>query len=131
MWNNSKLRTFVLAERAVMATYDASKHFPEQHRVLASRIRDAAGTISINIVEGCARKAEADSRHFLQLAFRALEEVTGHVALAHRLGSLDPAVYQPLSAQLTEASHLLAGIIRTHELQGAVAQQLRQHAANR
>jgi four helix bundle protein len=66
--------------------------------------------MSANIIEGCGREVDAESREFLGLARQALQEVIAHVSCAHHMGLLDVVAQQTLLAELGEARHLLGEV---------------------
>lgn len=66
-----------------------------------------------NIVEGCARRSEADYVHFLDIAYASSREAEYQLSLAVRLGYLEADAYRELSGLCIETSKVLAGLLKS------------------
>ena len=114
MRDHPKLRPFELADQVALVTYRATPAFPrEEQSGLTSQMRRAAVSTASNIVEGCARQSERDYVHFLEVAYGSARELQYQASLAYRLGFLDEASHEPLSASLAETTKVLNGLIRS------------------
>ena len=83
MRDHSRLRAFQLADELTVQVYRATHAFPKEEQFgLTSQMRRAAVSMASNIVEGCARKSEADYLHFLDMAYASAREVEYQVGLA-------------------------------------------------
>jgi four helix bundle protein len=112
MRDHAKLRAFELADPLALTVYKLTATFPREEQFgLTSQMRRAAVSIPSNIVEGCARESRADYLRFLDIAFGSLRELEYQVSLAHRLAYLSD--YEPVAATITEASKVLAALIRS------------------
>ena len=112
MRDHTKLRAFELADQLALAIYKCTASFPREEQFgLTSQMRRAGVSIPSNIVEGCARDSTADYIRFLDIAFGSLRELEYQASLAHRLGYFSD--YEPLATLMTEASKVLAALIRS------------------
>ena len=97
----------------MLAVYAATKSFPREEMFeMTSQIRRAAVSIASNIVEGSARKSEADYLRFLDMAYASAREVEYQVGLAHRLGFLSVVPFQALNEKCGQTAKVLNGLIR-------------------
>ncbi len=108
------MRAFELADALVLSIYAATRSFPKEELFgLTSQIRRAAVSIASNIVEGCARKSQADLLRFIDMAFGSAREVEYQISIAARLGYLIDE-HRPLLEQHTnEIVKVLAGLQRS------------------
>ena len=89
MRDHTKLWTFELADALPIQVYRATAGFPSEEQFgLTSQMRRAAVSVASNIVEGCARRSEADYLRFLDMAYGSARELEYQASLAHRLGFL-------------------------------------------
>ena len=87
--DHRKLRVFAIADALAFAIYHATRSFPNEERYgLQSQLRRAAVSTVCNIVEGSARRSEAEYVHFLNVANGSTQEVWYLLDLTHRLGYL-------------------------------------------
>ncbi|MBN2304687.1 MAG: four helix bundle protein [Anaerolineae bacterium] len=113
MQDYRKLVVWQKAHEFVMAVYAASAAFPHDERYgLTSQTRRAAVSIPANIAEGCGRETNSELRRFLYIAMGSASEVDYHLLLAHDLTFIEPAVYQPLSDDLTVIRRMLNALIQ-------------------
>ena len=90
MRDHSKPKAFQLADELALLIYRATGSFPREELFgLRAQMRRAAVSVASNIVEGCARRTQADYLHFLDIAFGSLRELEYQVSLAHRFGYLN------------------------------------------
>lgn len=112
MRDHTKLKAFALADELVLAIYRATRAFPSEERFgLTSQLRRASLSTTSNIVEGCARRTEADYLRFLDIAHASAREVEYQLSVALRLGFLPPDTDLP--NQSAEVSKVLNGLIRS------------------
>ncbi|MFH1268393.1 MAG: four helix bundle protein [Planctomycetota bacterium] len=114
MRDHARLRAFQLADELALLVYQETSTFPREEVFgLRAQLRRSAVSVASNIVEGCARRTQADYLHFLDIAFGSFRELEYQVSLAHRLGYLKAAGYALLHAKCSETSKILAALIRS------------------
>jgi four helix bundle protein len=114
MRDHRKLKAFQLADELAVIVYQATRSFPREELFgLQAQMRRAAVSAASNIVEGCARRTQADYVHFLDMAFGSFRELEYQVSLAHRLGDLKKDAHELLHAKRVETSKVLAALIRS------------------
>ncbi len=114
MRDHTKLTAFHKADALALAVYQVTRSFPREEQFgLTSQMRRAAVSVASNIVEGCARRTEADYLHFLDMAFGSLRELSYQLSLAFRLGYQTQETYDPVRLQAEECSKVLAALIRS------------------
>jgi four helix bundle protein len=88
--DHRKLRVFALADKLVMDVYLTSTQFPASERFgLQVQIRRAAVSTVTNIVEGSARRTNAEYVHFLNVAAGSAAEARYLADLSGRLNFVE------------------------------------------
>jgi four helix bundle protein len=106
--DHRKLRVFHEADLLIIDIYRASKDFPPDERFgLRLQLRRAAVSIASNIVEGSARRTDAEYLNFLNVAMGSSAEVSYLLGLTYRLAFISTTVFQQLEER---ANHLTAGL---------------------
>lgn len=110
MRDHRKLRAWDLADQLALAVYRESRSFPADERfALSAQLRRSAVSVASNIVEGCARRSEADFLRFLDIAYGSARELEYQISVAQRLDMLSSS--SELSAMSIELSKVLFGLI--------------------
>jgi four helix bundle protein len=111
---SSQAAAFELADTLVVSIYSATRSFPRDEQFgLTSQIRRAAVSIASNVVEGCARRSQADYVRFLDMPFAAAREVEYQLTIAERLGYLSDESGKDLSHRANEAVKVLGALVRS------------------
>jgi four helix bundle protein len=87
MRDHTKLEVFSKADQLLLATYRLTADFPKSEAFgLTSQMRRAAVSAASNIVEGCARRTEAEFLRFIDTATGSAKELGYQLDTAERLG---------------------------------------------
>jgi four helix bundle protein len=113
-----KIKAWELADRSAVEVYRITRHFPREELYgLTSQLRRAAVSVPANIVEGSQRQHLKEYLQFAYIAKASMSEAEYYVHLAHKLGYLEWAGLESLTALQAEASKTLYGLIRWLERQ--------------
>jgi len=84
--NHRTLAIFTESDQLVARVYEYALSLPDYEKYgLASQLRRAAVSVPTNIVEGCGRRTDADTAHFVFTAAASAGEVGYLLQLAPRL----------------------------------------------
>lgn len=110
--DHRKLKAFDLSDQLTLEVYRITRVFPKEEMFgLTSQVRRSASSVPANIVEGCARKTEAEYSHFLNIAMGSLRETGYHLSLAFRLGYVPQNEADPLNELHDHACRVLSNLI--------------------
>ena len=122
MQNFRNLVVWQKAHSLTLGLYKNTSSFPVEERFgLTSQIRRCSASIAANIAEGCGRHGDGEFHRFLQMAMGSASELEYHLLLAHDLGFLAKAKYQPLESAVIEIKRMLGSLVvrvntaRSHE----------------
>ncbi len=108
--NFRKLKIYQRAISFAVEIYSLSRSFPKEETYgLASQIRRAATSISLNIAEGSGNSTEKEFRRFLEIALRSAYEVMSCLEIAVRLNYCRDEDYKRLSAEADEIAAMISG----------------------
>jgi len=103
-----KLRVWKLADQMAFRIYKVTKKFPKEEIYgITSQLRRAALSIPTNIVEGYARKGDAELAHFLSISFASLAETKYLIYFSNKLGYLSDSGYTELRDGYDEVGKIL------------------------
>ena len=101
-------------QKAVLAAREAyriASALPDTEKFgLASQLRRAAVSISINIAEGKQRTSRKEYARFIEVAIGSVNEVEVILTLIGELYSLNPASFEVLSDELINLRKMLFGL---------------------
>ena len=83
---------------------------------LRSQMVRAAMSVAANIVEGSARKSDADFARFVKIALASTTELEYHLIVGRDSRLLTKSDFHSLSAQTIEVRRMLYGLLRRLEL---------------
>ncbi len=109
-----KLRVFHTADCLAVQIYRMTQRFPPSERFgLQGQIRRAALSSATNIVEGSARRSDAEYANFLNVAHGSAAEARYLLDLSVRLGFLPNSAVEPAIAGYTELMKGLNRLMQT------------------
>jgi len=112
--DHRKLRVFVLADQLVLTVYKASAPFPNAERFgLQSQLRRSALSVATNIVEGSARRTQAEYAHFLNVAASSAAEAEYLIDISRRLGLVAEETGAGLAAEYRTLAASLQTLLQT------------------
>lgn len=112
MRDHRRLKVFQLADRLALLVYERTRDFPSHERFgLSAQMRRAAVSTATNIVEGAARRSDADFSRFLIIAYGSAREVEYQASLANRLGYITPAATEEINAAASQTARALRALI--------------------
>ena len=119
MRDHTQLRAFHLADELAIRVYNCSRAFPASERFgLTSQTRRAAVSVAANIVEGCARRSEAEYVRFLEMAYGSARELQYEIGLCARLGYIDGEAGDDMNRRCTETAKSLGALIQALRRRG-------------
>ncbi|MBD2714745.1 four helix bundle protein [Microvirga sp. STR05] len=108
------LECWRLAFDFVPVAYELARAFPPEERYeLASQLRRAATSVTLNIAEGAGRQSAAEFTRFLFIARGSVTELDTILLLAERLGYLNALQTDHAVTSLDRIAGLLTGLIRS------------------
>jgi four helix bundle protein len=117
--DHRRLRVFETADDLALRVYHASRGLPQEERyALQSQMWRAAMSVPTNIVEGCARRSDAEYGRFINIALGSAAETQYLLSVARRLHLLPKATCEPLERSyeaLRKALNRLLGAIEGFE----------------
>ncbi|GGG62096.1 four helix bundle protein [Hymenobacter glacieicola] len=109
-----KLDCWRLAFDFVPVAYDLAHQFPPEERYeLASQLRQAATSVTLNIAEGAGRNSAAEFTRFLFIARGSVTELDTIVLLAERLGYISSIQTDQAITSLDRITGLITGLIKS------------------
>ena len=107
-----KLRVWHVSQDVADKVYEVTAPFPPNHDNLKQQVRDAADSVTSNIVEGCGRDSRKEFAHFLHIAVGSTNEVDNDLVRARRIGLIKDPVLLPLQDQVIDMRKMLIALIR-------------------
>ncbi len=105
-----KLIAWKKSRELVKSVYRLIRDFPSEERYgLSDQLRRAVISISSNLAEGGGRIALKEKRHFCQIAYGSLMEVTCQLILAEDLGFISALQNTEIREEIEELERLIRG----------------------
>ena len=107
------LKAWQKAHLLALATYQATRSFPDQERYgLVSQMRRAAVSVPTNIAEGCGRGTDTDFARFLQIAFGSASELEYLFLLSRDLRMIEAEIHVETQQHIEDVKRMLTGLIQ-------------------
>jgi four helix bundle protein len=109
--DHKQLDAWTCSMEMVVEVYKILEQLPKKEQyVLTSQIQRSAISVPSNIAEGCARKSEKETIHFLSISLGSLAELETQLFIAQRLSYIETE--EDLFKKLTKIKQLILGLIR-------------------
>ena len=106
--NIRSYEVFKLSHEMVLKIYKSTKKFPNEERFgLTSQLRRSAYSIPMNLIEGGARRGEAEFRQFVNIAIGSCAEVQYQLELARDLSYFSTEEYTELNDNFARIGKML------------------------
>ncbi len=106
--NIREYEVFRLSHKMVLEIYSVTKKFPQDERYsLTSQIKRSAYSIPMNLIEGGAKRTEAEFRRFVDIAVGSCAEMEYQLELCRDLKFLTIEQYDFLAKQYTSIGKML------------------------
>ncbi|MDX2194644.1 MAG: four helix bundle protein [Gemmatimonadales bacterium] len=97
-----------------LAVFNATDAWPRTERYgLTAQVRRCAFSVTVNLVEGSAKRGRAEFRRFLDIALGSMAELAYTLRLARDLGLMDHDAWRALEAERVIAARMLWGLYRS------------------
>lgn len=108
-----RLEAWRLSHELVLAIYRASASWPKSELYgLVSQARRSATGVTLNLVEGVAKRGPREFRRYLDISLGSLSELDYVLRLAHDLGYLTSSDWEHLTERRDRAGKVLWGLHR-------------------
>lgn len=105
-----KLMAWKKSRTLVKSVYKLIREFPHEEKYgLSDQLRRAVISVSSNLAEGGGRLAVREKRHFCQIAYGSLMEVTCQLILAEDLGFISTSQNMEIREEIEELERLIRG----------------------
>ena len=109
--DHKQLDAWTCSMEMVVEVYKILEQLPKKEQyVLTSQIQRSAISVPSNIAEGCARKSEKETIHFLSISLGSLAELETQLFIAQRLSYIETE--EELFKKSTKIKQLILGLIR-------------------
>lgn len=114
MFNYQKLQIYQLAKGIVKLNYQLTKTFPNEEKfALVQQMNRAAISIPSNITEGASRKSNKEKKHFINISYASLMELSCQMEISLDLGYIGQDDYDEFLQQSKNLSVKLYNFANT------------------
>jgi four helix bundle protein len=108
-----KLEVFGLAHELAVEIFHMSQELPRGNRgELGDQLRRASMSTAANIVEGCGRDSDADTRRHFRIALGSAAETEYFLIYGRDTGIIAPRRAEPLLEKAASVRRMTAGFIK-------------------
>ena len=115
-----KLVVYQKAKELVKRTYKLLERFPSKENfALCSQLRRASVSVTSNIAEGISRFNIKEKKHFIEIAYGSLMEVSSQFEIAEELGYITTEERLSIDKIIEEIARLLSGLRKSFIIQNS------------
>ena len=115
-----KLVVYQKSKELVKRTYKLVERFPSKENfALCSQLRRASVSVTSNIAEGISRFNNKEKRHFIEIAYGSLMEVSSQFEIAEELGYITTEERLSIDKVIEEIARLLSGLRKSFIIQNS------------
>ena len=115
-----KLVVYQKSKELVKRTYKLVERFPSKENfALCSQLRRASVSVTSNIAEGISRFNIKEKRHFIEIAYGSLMEVSSQFEIAEELGYITTEERLSIDKVIEEIARLLSGLRKSFIIQNS------------
>jgi len=111
MFRYRRLVAYQKAKRLIVVSFKLIDNFPaEEKYALGNQLRRALISITSNIAEGIYRKSAKEKKHFLEISYGSLMEVSSQFDIALSLGYITKEQLTLIDNIIEEEARILSGL---------------------
>ena len=115
IFNYRKLIVYQKSKELVKRTYYLSEQFPtKENMALCNQLRRASVSITSNIAEGVNRFSIKDKKHFVEIAYGSLMEISSQFEIAEELKYISTDERVSIDVLVEEIARLLSGLRKSY-----------------
>ena len=115
LFNYRKLIVYQKSKVLVKRTYELLERFPStENFALCNQLRRASISITSNIAEGVNRFSIKDKKHFVEIAYSSLMEVSSQFEIAEELNYITTEERISIDVLVYEIARLLSGLRKSY-----------------
>ena len=115
IFNYRKLIVYQKSKELVKRTYYLSGQFPpKENMALCNQLRRASVSITSNIAEGVNRFSIKDKKHFVEIAYGSLMEISSQFEIAEELKYISTDERVSIDVLVEEIARLLSGLRKSY-----------------
>lgn len=115
IFNYRKLIVYQKSKELVKRIYYLSEQFPpKENMALCNQLRRASVSITSNIAEGVNRFSIKDKKHFVEIAYGSLMEISSQFEIAEELKYISTDERVSIDVLVEEIARLLSGLRKSY-----------------